>query len=253
MNLWKLFVLAFVVFFVAGVAFGAGGMNPDYRSLNSNVDLGDLRYSMGTSEQGEGRYYLSLNLNTSVGVINQSSISMYRDRFDPLRGTANAYIYGLLDVEPTEVPYVSQQNSVSRRGGLNFGNYASIGSFRQQEWNGKGWVPGDVFSTADVSLTLSHIDRVTYAYSNYREYDAYDYSWTDNWSGKTYTEHVPARFTADATWNLVFDNPSAAGMAFAMQPMSVSVNPVPEPSTWAMLVAAASGGLVLLRRRLIGC
>jgi len=242
-----LVVLVLCLFVPNGSASGA---MVESSNLNSYVDLGDLRYSMNTSGEGGGKYYFSLNLDTSCGVIDSSSLSITRDYSNPLRGVVNAYIHGLLDVEPTVIPREHQSTNVSRRGGLYYSTNVGIGSWQERMWTDEDMlVFGDIFSNANLSTSLSQIASVGYANASYREYDASTYDWTDL-DGVAHTQFTPAKFYMQASWNVEFLNPAAAGMAYSMQPTTVSTEAVPEPSTLALVASGIFGlGFVTWRKR----
>ena len=241
--------LALFALFIATASAAGGGSSAGQSSLNSSIDLGDVRYSMSTYDEGGGRYGLNLSLDTSCGVINNASITMSRDKSNPLQGQVYANISGLLDVIPELVDWRSQSTSIQRRNGLNFSSNAGIGSQQQQIWDGKGLVLGDIFSEANLGMSLSNVDAISYASAQYYEYDARDWTWTDQ-DGSTWTQHDPARFYVWASWNILFENQTAANTAFAVQPMMVSMSAVPEPSTFALLASGVAGlGFVVWRKK----
>ena len=249
-------VFALLMAFAIAVASAAGGGSEPSgpstlsSSLNTNINMGDVGYSMYTVDQTGGNYNLGLTLDISSGVIQQSSISFFKDPDDPLRATVNASIYGQLDIDPTLVNWKSESTNISRRNGFQLSTHAGIGSFQQQIWDNSSGslVLGDIFSSSNLNAGLSQVTGIDYGYSSYNEQNAYDWTWTDP-NGILHTQHQPATFSLNGTWYVDFANAASANMAYSVQPTTVTAEGVPEPSTWTLLISAVCGGLLMLRRR----
>ena len=211
-------------------------------STSSYVDLGDVRYSVGTSGGTNQGFYL--DLSTSCGVINNASVGIHRNSTDSLNGTVEMYVSGVLDVSPTLVDWKSQSTNVQRRGGFNLSTYAGIGSYQPAYGSGDPavWTYGDIFSTANLNASLSSVVGITYSYANYREEDAYQWTWID-WNDVVHTMDEPARFWMNANWNVQFADMTSAAMAFGMGATSV-----PEPATMSLL-ALGMMGFIARRKR----
>jgi hypothetical protein len=257
---WKFFVLAFVVFFVAGVAFGAGGGGGGFGNsyMSDRIDLGDIWMGYNTetypSYKNGGSTWTSMS--ASLGgehKINSTGISIspyYWYDYDEAGHyvgktqhgySVSAYFSGLISSTLTDADVGNrhQNNSFNARG-LRIDEHSSVQVYKSyHDWSNPS-AGYDLLSSSYSGLSALNFN-VSDASGSY-------YEWTPDYDPGV---QEPTYFSYNVIWHGDF-SPGTLSSGFVAPMLATEVAPVPEPSTW-VLVAAAGGGLLMLRRRLIGC
>lgn len=237
---------AMVIVLIASGAFGAGG--GEMAGLNNRFDLGDISAGYDTYwNDGNVNLYAYLN---GQHKITSSSVSFYPnywytydDQWNVASKTLHGYVVSAnISGEITTSLALSDVGSHSQFNSLN----ARGISLNENTWLGVYKSNSDLTAHASSSVSISNFD-VSNANGWYNEYSY------DGFKGGADVSGVvgkPTYFSYSVSWYGDF-LPGTVPDGFVAPAMSVSTEPVPEPSTWAMLFSGVIGVAVAIRRRLM--
>lgn len=245
----------------------AGMVSAGTINLNDSFDLGDINGGYNTTNPNANSQYA--NLAANVGgqhKIDNASISIYPDywyTYDDKGNFVSRTVHGYVvnasffgEITSTlndwDIGYQNQSNRFNARG-IDFSQNSYSDVYKDYySYTGSG--DGDkytLFSQAGVSMSILNFN-VQSAYGNYNE-------WTWNGGGGMGAGIVPdaggpigdsiTDFNYSVNWYGDF-LPGTTPSGFVAPAMVTNVGQaVPEPSTWAMLLSAALGGILMIHRR----
>jgi len=238
----SILVVLVVVLFLSASAFGAAGGGGDdgvqRTNLSSSISEPGFGFYYGTySADGETNFSAGMTNSDRIGNVN---VSVQRDSINPTHGWVYANFSGIVGDPAVKMNWMNQSTNINRHG-VQYNSYVSLGSHQEIIWpiekaaGGGEPIFGDWLSSGNASMTLSDVSP-TYANMDYSEY-------IDEWSDTTH-------FNGTVRWELDFNSMDAAMAYSGIAPTSVSSQPVPEPSSFAMMMLGVIGfGLAIRFRR----